>query len=144
MRSFRTFQSVATVVIAVVLCITLAACNQSGPKLQPVRGKVLFNEQPAEGAQVIFQPVAGGESQPLTPTGSTAADGSFTLQAHPHGEGAPAGEYVVLINSYGANAREEANPKNKLPAKYSKPEAGLIKVTVKEGNNELPPFKLTP
>ena len=121
----------------------IAGCGQAGPKLQPVSGKVLFKQQPAEGAQVVFQPVGtAGEAQPLTPSGTTAADGSFTLATHPYGAGAMAGDYIVLVSWYPANAREENNPKNKLPVKYSDPSAALIKATVKEGSNELPPFEL--
>jgi len=131
--------------LAAAACLLVAGCGPAGPKLNPVSGKVLFQQQPAAGAQVVFQPVgSAGEAHPLTPSGTTGADGSFTLATHPHGEGALAGDYIVLVSWYPDNAREEANPKNKLPAKYSDPAAALIKATVKEGNNELPPFELKP
>ena len=142
MRSFRFEASLGTL-IGILAVLGVAGCGKAGPKLHPVHGKVLFKQQPAEGAQVVFQPIgSAGESQPLTPTATTTADGSFTLATYPYGDGAVAGEYVVLVSWYPANAREEANPKNKLPTKYSDPAAAQIKATVKEGENDLPPFDL--
>ena len=38
----------------------------------------------------------------------------------------------------------DANPKNKLPNKYGDPSKPALKATVKEGENNLEPFKLTP
>jgi hypothetical protein len=131
--------------VGAVAGLAMAGCGSEGPQLQPVKGKVLYQQQPVAGAQVVFQPAGtAGESNPLTPSGMTGPDGSFTLSTHPYGEGAVAGDYVVLVSAYGENAREEANPKSRLPVKYSNPAAGLLKVTVKEGNNELPPFDLKP
>jgi len=125
-------------------CLGLASCGPTGPKLHPVKGQVFYLDKPAEGAQVIFQPAgdvpAGGA---LTPSGTVAADGSFTLSTYPHGEGAPAGEYQVLVTWYPPNARELDNPVNKLPAKYGEPGSALLKATVKEGDNVLEPFRLT-
>ena len=34
-----------------------------------------------------------------------------------------AGDYLVLVTWYPANSREQANPKNRLPAKYAGPKA---------------------
>ena len=70
-----------------------AGCGPSGPTLYPVSGSVTFNGQPAEGAVVVFQPAAGGSG--LTPSGMVGADGTFTLSTHPHGAGAPDGDYTV-------------------------------------------------
>jgi hypothetical protein len=119
--------------------VLLGSCGSSGPKLHPVSGKVLFEGNPVEGAAVVFVPDTGD----LKPSGRTAADGSFTLSTYPHGDGAPAGSYVVLITLYPPNARELENPKNKLPARYADQSAKLLTATVKDGATELEPFKLT-
>lgn len=111
--------------------------------LQPVRGQVFFMDQPAEGAKVVFQPASGESVDHSMPFGTVESDGSFTLNTEPHGEGAPAGEYIVLVSWYGPNAREKNNPQNKLPAKYNDPATPLLKATVKEGQNDLAPYKLT-
>jgi hypothetical protein len=112
--------------------------------LYPVKGQVFYLDHPAAGAQVVFQPA--GETpvgEAVTPSGTVAADGSFTLSTYPHGDGAPAGEYNVLVTWYPPNARELENPVNKLPAKYAEPGSTLLKATVKEGDNVLEPFRLT-
>lgn len=117
------------------------SCGPAGPVLHPVRGTAHFEGQPAEGATVILEPVGGGE---LKPSGTVAADGSFTVTTHPHGSGAPAGEYAVLVTWFPPDARSMDNPKNKLPAKYGDPaKTPVPKVTVPAGGTDIPPIKLT-
>jgi hypothetical protein len=125
-----------------VAAVLIASCGAGGPKLHPVRGKVLYLDQPAEGAAVVFQP-ANSTADSLMPSGTVGADGTFTLSTHPHGEGAPAGDYVVLLTWLPPNAREQENPKNKLPPKYASPTESPLRATVKPGTNELEPFRLT-
>jgi hypothetical protein len=131
----------------IVLGALLApACNRSTVKLYPVTGKVLYKDQPADGAQIVFQPAGEENAQyqgPL-PMAMVAPDGSFRLATDPHGEGAPAGNYNVLISWYPPDARDSFNPKNKLPNKYADSANPILKAVVKEGNNELEPFRLTP
>jgi len=145
----RSFRFVYRMALALSLtCVLAAGCGESGPKLYPVRGQVFFKDKPAEGAQVVFQPAASTNANPgeagLFSSGTVAADGSFTLQSYPHGDGAPAGEYNVVITWFPPNTGEVGNPVNKLPAKYADQQTPQLKATVKEENNELPPYKLTP
>jgi hypothetical protein len=131
------------------LLSVVAACKKSSVKLYPVKGKVLYKGQPAEGAQVVFRPAAdnaGGASTAAAaapnPYGDVKADGSFSLHTE-FGEGAPAGEYMVLITWYMlTNPDEPQSSKSKLPAKYADQSNPILKATVKEGSNELPPFDL--
>ncbi|HKB04971.1 MAG TPA: hypothetical protein VKD90_22300 [Gemmataceae bacterium] len=125
-----------------VAAVLVASCGGGGPKLHPVRGKVLYLDQPAEGAIVVFQPANSTADSPM-PSGTVGADGTFTLRTHPHGEGAPAGDYVVLVTWLPPNAREMENPPNKLPPKYASLTDSPLKATVKSGSNELEPFRLT-
>jgi hypothetical protein len=119
------------------------SCVPSGPKLHPVSGTVHYEGRPAEGATVILDPL-GGAAERAKPTGTVAADGSFTVSTHPHGDGAPAGEYAVLVTWFPADARQTDNPKNKLPEKYADPvKTPLPRVTVRDGSNVLEPIKLT-
>lgn len=128
-------------------CIGSVGCKKSSVKLYPVKGQVLFKDQPAEGAQVVFLP-AGEENAQFRgarPAATVAADGTFEMQTDPHGVGAPTGDYVVLISWFPPrDENPNANPKNKLPNKYADPRTPLLKATVKEGVNDLEPFKLTP
>jgi hypothetical protein len=121
--------------------VTVAACGAGGPTLVAVTGSVTFNGQPAEGAIVVFQPKSG-DAKAAKPTGVVTGDGSFTLTSHPHGVGAPAGDYLVAVTWYGENARAE-NAKNKLPARYADAEKSGLTATVKSEATKLDPFKLT-
>jgi hypothetical protein len=122
------------------LALLAASCGDGGPTLYPVSGKVYFNDQPAEGAIVVLHPA---DPKAPMPSGTAGADGSFTLRTHPHGEGAPAGDYKVVVTWFPPNSREVENPKNKLPPRYADPAQSSLKATVKAEPTELEPFKLT-
>ena len=124
-----------------LLAISGASCS-SGPKLYPVKGQLFYGNEPAEGAQVVFQLRDGGPDA-LKPSGMVQADGTFTLSTHPHGEGAPPGEYVVLVTWYPADAREQENPRNKLPERYADPSASPLKAAVQNGPTELEPIRIS-
>jgi hypothetical protein len=127
--------------VAAIALLLVTSCS-GGPKLHPVKGTVFYLDRPAEGATVVFQPV-NSNAKSAAPSGVVGADGTFTLRTHPHGDGAPAGEYVVLITLYPADAREQEAPQNKLPDRYASQDSSPLRVTVKEGNNELEAFRLT-
>jgi hypothetical protein len=121
-----------------------AGCGSSGVELHPVEGQVLYEGQPAAGVQIVFHPTGEvKENASLMPSGKTGDDGSFTLQTHPHGAGAPAGEYAVLATWYPANGRELDNPRNKLSSKYADSATPLLKARIKPGPNKLEPFQVS-
>ena len=132
--------------LATGLLLTLlgtSGCERGAAAVGSVRGKVLFNGQPAEGATVVFHPAGSSEPGTLKPSGTVGADGTFTLTTFPHGDGAPAGEYAVAVTWLPPDARGMDNPKNKLPARYADPAQSGLKATVAAGPNELKPFELT-
>jgi len=129
--------------VLVALVFAGTGCGKRGPKLHPVKGQVFFLDQPAAGAQVVFQPTGGVNAEANMASGTVGPDGTFTLSTYPYGEGAQAGDYHVLINWMPENARELENPKNKLPAKYGDSLNPTLKATVKEGPNDVPAFRLT-
>ncbi len=129
---------------SIVLVVVAGGCSNDGPKLYPVKGQVFFDNQPAAGANVVLHSSPPKDSpNALIPSGIVQADGSFTLRTHPYGDGAPSGEYKVVITWYPANARELENPRNKLPAKYGNPELTPFMVVVKDGPTELEPFRIS-
>ena len=136
---------IRTLLLLAAAGLAVAGCNQSSVKLYPVKGKVLFKDQPAEGARIAFLPAGEENSQYRgpRPAATVANDGSFEIRTEPYGTGAPPGEYGILITWYPPRD-ETLNPRNKLPNKYADPGKPLLKAIVKEGENNLEPFKLRP
>jgi len=117
------------------LAFAAGGCGSGSPvKLYPVRGQVLYKDKPTENAQVVFQPPGKATKDHPMAYGTVEADGSFILRTE-YGDGAPMGDYEVMITWYGEKG-------NQLPAKYSDQSNPLFKATVKEGTNELEPFRL--
>ena len=143
MNSSIPFRPIRRFMFIAFISLSCAACSKGGPQLHPVEGKVLFQEQPAEGASVVFVPVASTGSELLQPSGAVRSDGSFSLETYPHGKGAPPGDYKVVVMWFPPNARELDNPKNKAPAKYSDATTTPLTATIKEGPNTLQAFQLT-
>ena len=112
-------------------------CNNSG--YYPVHGKVV-NEagQPIsglEGSQIEFSSQDGGTSS----VGEIQADGSFELTTETPGDGAPPGEYKVLI------APKSTDPENPIPRvihqKYESFDSSGLTSKVEEKTNT-PEFKV--
>jgi hypothetical protein len=117
----------------------------------PVSGKVLVSDAPAEGAKVVFYPVADELKQPGMPVpyAFTGADGSFRLRSYDPDDGAPAGEFNVSVlwpktsaETESAGGEEDKESMDRLGNRYLDPNKSGLKVTIEEGGAELPPFKL--
>ncbi len=110
----------------------------------PVRGQLFVKDKPAAGAFVLLVPVnEPAEPKDPRPRAEVAADGSFALSTYGDNDGAPAGEYVVTVTWPGGvrpDGTEE--PEDKLFGRYSDRTKSKLRATVKEGPNELPPYRL--
>jgi hypothetical protein len=113
-----------------------------------VSGQVLFegNKPPPEGAFVVFKPV---KAMPLlekmggNPRGTVGKDGRFKLTTRRPEDGAPAGEYEVIITWHKPEAGASDDGPDLLRGRYRDPsQSRLPKITIKEGNNELLPIRL--
>jgi hypothetical protein len=109
--------------IGLLLLGGLAGCSSEGERLEPVEGRITLAGKPLPGGTVSFRPAAGNATL-HHPTGRIAADGTFKLLTNGR-EGAPAGQYKVLIFS-DANAEPGTNrsahpqpPKWRVNAKYT-------------------------
>ena len=129
-----------------VCALACGACgNSSG--LYPVSGTVLCNGEPAVGANVTFLKKDARGHLDQTPLGAVVGpDGTFAL-AGPAGEGAPPGEYIVLIEwKEGAGkvpGRSPAlNAPDRLNKKYLNAQEPLLMATVEAKTNRLPAFEL--
>ena len=131
-----------------VICLSLfgLSCSET-EQLNPVQGKVLHKDKPLSGATVTLHPKGQGGLNVVPAVGLTKEDGTFTL-ATGDKQGAAVGDYVVTIIC-------SRIPKGKKPIGTGGPEAidilngayasrdhSKITVTIKAGDNQLPPFKL--
>jgi hypothetical protein len=127
--------------------LTGSSC-QPGQRFHPVRGQVWCDDQPAAGALVVFHPANDPDPQAIRPSAYVLADGSFTLQSFDRQgrasrDGAPAGEYRVTVSWFPPNAGRYTNViPDKLQGRYSNPKTSGLRADVKEGDNEIPPFRL--
>lgn len=111
----------------------------------PTRGQVFFEGAPVAGAHVVFQAADSKDKRPVRADAITEGDGSFLLSTYTANDGVVAGEYVVTVvwRRPFTDAAGRPGP-NQLPARYAQFATSGLRVTVKEGPNELPPLNLQP
>lgn len=97
---------------------------------------------------VIFCPTSGtAEVKKLRPFGITEADGKFQLTSVEKGDGAPAGQYKVIMQ-WPAQSREPSRDgglqmgPDRLQGRYMNLDKSQFNVEVKSGSNDLAPFEL--
>jgi hypothetical protein len=120
-------------------------CSQR-EKLNSVQGKVLYQGQPLAGALVSFHPEAFRDNPP---TGFTKEDGTFTVFTGSV-EGAKAGTYTITImcqvpvktKTGGLSMGGTEETEDRFKGAYATRDDSQIKVTIKEGPNQLEPFDL--
>lgn len=79
-----------TTLLAVLLC----GCSDGRPPLYPVSGTVAFESgDPVRNASIEFVP----DSPAPSPRGRIDAQGRFSLGTYETNDGAPAGEYRVVV-----------------------------------------------
>jgi hypothetical protein len=127
-----------------LLLLLLAGCGSSssveGRKpVHPVKGQLFVGEKPANGAFVLFVPANEPANNPdPRPRATVDASGSFQLSTYGENDGAPAGDYFIAV-TWPTDGRDD---EDRLKGRYRDPGQTKLKATVKEGPNELPPFKL--
>lgn len=135
-------------VLLVGVSLVLLCCASCGSKrkLYPVRGKVFCDGQPAEDAIVTLHALDASQPMKEVPSGRVKADGSFAIGTYEPEDGAPPGEYKVIIIWLPPDALARVSPTGKLPNKlpdlYSDAKTTPLKVRVNEGSNDLPPYDL--
>lgn len=141
---------------AVTMMVLLAGCGGGGdakplPKTEPVTGTVTLDDQPLEGALVMFIP--SGTTKGIECSGQTDASGVYTPKQTRGAEGVPAGTYKVVISRFlsggkpvtpGSAAEGGAGGvlTESLPPKYSNPGISQLTATVPEGGETID-FQLT-
>src|SRR5262249_38205865 len=76
--------------------VSLCGLSCSGSKLNSVKGKVLYKNEPLSGALVTSHPKGTDDLKVVRPTALKKEDGTFTVMTGEK-EGAAAGDYVITI-----------------------------------------------
>lgn len=98
-----------------VLALAFGGCDAGGPPQRachPVQGQLFVRTQPAVGAIIQFQPQDGSRLDDWTngfPRATVNADGTFDVSTYGDRDGAPAGEYVLLVEWPTASAAREGD-----------------------------------
>lgn len=122
------------------------------PPTAPVSGTVMVDGEPVEGAAVMFVPEKGGRPA----TGTTDAQGHFTLRTFEEGDGAVLGKHqvaITLAKSTGGPEALEGGVMGEItsgavktewivPRKYGDPKSSGLTKTVVEGEENTFTFDL--
>lgn len=116
----------------------------SAPRAAPASGTVLVKGRPVAGVKVTFHPQFSMGSVTFTPIGETNKEGRFTVSTGGAGDGAPPGDYVVTFELLrgGSDKNGQDIEVDAWKGKYADPAKSSFKVTIKDGDNALEPFKL--
>jgi hypothetical protein len=129
------------------LALFSVSCS-SGESLNPVHGKVLYQNQPIGGVVLTFHPKGPTDINTIFPVGLSKEDGTFILTTGKN-EGAPAGEYTVTaicpvpkgVQAKGMSMGR-SDSEDKFKGAYVREETSTIKVEIKNAKNELEPINL--
>lgn len=136
-----------------LIAIFLAGCGgPDRPPMAEATGTVTFQDQPLEGATVVFAPTSGER----VATGETDDAGRFTLGTFGHEDGAIIGDHRVTVIARHAVARDEsggssmpggptaAKPSGpRIPTRYFDPESSGLTAAVTDGGDNDFQFDLT-
>jgi hypothetical protein len=90
----RTLAALALAILGGTLVGCGAAGGSGGPPVFPVTGVVKVNGQPVAGADIVFNLKDGSGSS----FGRTDASGNYQLTTRRSNDGAPPGDYLVVIS----------------------------------------------
>jgi len=133
--------------LLVLGCVVLG-CGPGGPSKKvcyAVKGELTVGGKPAEGATVMFQPrdANPAEWSEGYPRAKVGPDAKFQVSTYGENDGAPAGEYVILVTWEAPNpGNEEASGPDRLGGKYIDPAKSQLKATIEPRPNELPAIRL--
>jgi hypothetical protein len=131
---------ILTLVVAAGLTSGCGKQKQPWETVYPAAGKIQYKGEPLWGAQVTLVPVDEKIPASVRPTATTDWDGTFQLGTYSLADGAPAGDYKVVVLHYpvvGPKESPSAGP-NDLPRKYATAKTSDLNVTVSEVATKFP------
>jgi hypothetical protein len=139
----------ALLALAVALASTGCGDDPNRQKTYKVRGHVVYKGQPASGALAIFHPKTDDSMKAVRPTATVREDGSFDLTTYKDGDGAPEGEYHVLVQWLEDRAPvglsrplKQGLAADFLKGRYNNRNKPQFSATVRPEKNELAPLEL--
>ncbi|MDY3557648.1 metallophosphoesterase [Gemmata sp. JC673] len=106
----------------------------------PVSGKVKLDGKPLTGATITFH-AFNKTTEKYSPSCDTLSDdaGRFGMSTYTKSDGAPAGEFTVTVvkTAKGGYYDGEIPEKSVLPEKYAVATTSPLRVTIKEGTNDV-------
>ncbi|MBS0263035.1 MAG: carboxypeptidase regulatory-like domain-containing protein [Planctomycetes bacterium] len=133
--------------VALALPALVSGCGKAQAPWEivyPTSGVVKYQGKPLAGAVVTLIPLDKSVPDSVRPTAITDEEGGFEVGTYSSNDGAPAGEYKVLVLHFpttGTPEYPQAGP-NDLPAQFSRAETTPLKVTVDEEPTELKAFEI--
>lgn len=139
----------------IVISMLATGCGDDGRlPTAPVSGKILFEGKPLQSAEIWLVPSSEevkNAAITIRPYARTKDDGTFIMTSYLVDDGAPLGNYAVMVlpalpmagteEELATDTPAEGNPQAKLstpfPRKYADPTTSGLTFTVKEGPNEL-------
>ncbi len=140
----REFHLMTLVLITAGTVCGCSKAQQPWEIVYPASGVVKYQGQPLAGAVITLVPQDKSFPGSVRPTAITDEEGVFEVGTYSVADGAPAGDYKVVVLHYpviGTAENPSAGP-NDLPAKYAKPETTDLKVTIDEEETEIPVLEL--
>jgi hypothetical protein len=129
-------------VMSGILVMVGVACTPSPPTLEkvpchPASGKLSIGGRIPKGATILFVPVnEPADSKIPRPRATIGENGTFSLSTFGKEDGAPPGEYGIIVFWPGNEMDDQ------LQGRYSSPEKTAKKLTIVAGKNDLPEIKL--
>lgn len=133
--------------IGLVLCLALASAGcgkKSRPgelPVYPVKGRVTFHGEPMAFAVVTFFPPDQPFAQARKSRATADKDGYYELTTYELKDGAPEGEYAVVLyvppTEPEPYALEVENPTDRLKLQYIDPTKTKLRYTVRPGPNTI-------
>jgi len=110
----------------------------------PVSGSLLINGSPAIRAAITFHPAApAADGKAHGPAAHTDDNGGFRLTTFSAYDGAPPGDYrVTVVANWVSQSGQDVEVPDLLKGKFSDPAKSPLRITVREGENELEQFDL--
>ena len=113
--------------VCLLFLLLAAGCGDGRPKLVAVTGKATFDGKGLVGGSLTCHPESGSIEKGDRPSCQLQADGSFTMQTYPYGDGMVPGKYKVTLSSELASRikRPQYADPAKTPLRLDVPDAGL-------------------